>query len=467
MTPCENSQAPLYTSLMDLQCQASQLHVSKCRAYACARRCLESIPHNGLSIEWDEKNPSLENVANYTNQLIQTVVEGLKGIADKQPNPVEDSLRKNNRAFNAATLSLSLFQQNLNNLREIKKDHDRCSAFYANSCAVANAGIFDTAIELANEIGDKTIQAMALAYIATKMAEAGNLDDSIVLANTIADPKQQQVAKKGIAIAYAKSSQIDEAEKLTKTLENPILKAETLKEIAIEAAKAQQHDYAKSLASTISVKTEKNNAFIALVKEKAKDDIDGANALLQNLDSQTLRDRALSHIYLEMVKLGQEEKAIEGARAIESETKRSITLKNISLEQAKQKRSPEALLLAKQIPCPKQKALALIDIYLETRQIALVCETADNVDAEFKDHVLEYSSIELAKRGHLGEAQVLASKIDTLKKQSHALKVISIELAQSQLFSQAVDSAKTVKDPSERAIAFYSIYRIAHSSLLR
>jgi len=359
-------------------------------------------------------------------------------------NAVKTLLRRLGIAFSplppSPTLSLEeRFEQAYQEaIRTVQEDHEALRSLRLKDIAVAmaKAGQFDRALQVAQKIENARSLSSALAEIAAAMAKAGQMEEAaqtfqlaLQVAQKIEDALDRSWALGGIAEALAQAGQFDRALQVAQKIEGAWARSEALKEIAKAMAEAGQFDRALQVAQKIEV---------ALV---------GFGALRE--------------IAVAMAKAGQLDRALRVAQKIEVESDRSWALREIAVAMAEAGQFDRALQVAQKIEVALVGFGALRDIakaMAEAGQFDRALQVAQKIeDAGVRSWALKDIAVAMAKAGQFDLALQVARKIEDESDRSLALSGIAKAMAEAGQFDRAVEVAEMIDDLIKRLQALADI----------
>jgi serine protease Do len=154
------------------------------------------------------------------------------------------------------------FDRALQIAQKIKDELDHSSVLVG---VLAKAGQFDRALQIAQKIEDESARSWALSDIAIVLAKAGQFDRALQIAQKIEDGSVRSWALVGV---LAKAGQFDRALQIAQETENELDHSLALKYIAAAMAEAGQLDRALEVAETIDHPIVRLQALAAIVAAK-------------------------------------------------------------------------------------------------------------------------------------------------------------------------------------------------------
>jgi serine protease Do len=255
-------------------------------------------------------------------------------------NAVKTLLRRLGIAFSplppSPTLSLEeRFEQAYQEaIRTVQEDHEALRSLRLKDIAVAmaEAGQFDRALQVAQKIENELDRSWALSEIAVAMAEAGQFDRALQVAQKIENASARSWALGGIAEALAQAGQFYRALQIAQKIKGARSLSSALAEIAAAMAKAgQMKEAAQTFQLALQVAQKIEDALdhswalreIAVAMAKAGQ-FDRALQVAQKLEDALILNRswALMNIAEAMAEAGQFDRAVDVAEMIDDLIKR-------------------------------------------------------------------------------------------------------------------------------------------------
>ena len=236
---------------------------------------------------------------------------------------------------------------------QIENASDRSLTLACIAEAMAEAGQFDLAIQVAQKIEDERDRSLALREIpkaVAKIAKAGQFDRAIQAAQKIEDASDRSWALAEIAKAMAEAGQFDRALQVAQKIEDASARSLALWEIAEAMAKVGQFDRALQIAQKIGDASARSLALAEIAEamaearqtKRANQVFQLALQAAQKIEDALDRSWALVEIAKALVKAGQTERAnqvfqlaLQAAQKIEDASDRSLTLAEIAKAMAK------------------------------------------------------------------------------------------------------------------------------------
>ena len=224
--------------------------------------------------------------------------------------------------------------------------------------ALAKAGQFDRAIQIAQKIEDALSRSLALKEIALALAKAGQFDRAIQIAQKIENLLDRSLALKEIALALAKAGQFDQAIQIAQKIDEP-WRSLALEEIAVALVKAGQFDQTIQTAQKIEGALALKEIAVALAEVGQ---FYQAIQIAQKIKDALDRSSALEEIAVALAKAGQFYQAIQIAQKIEDALRRSSALHDIAVALAEAGQFYQAIQIARKIMEDEMQAFVLKDI---------------------------------------------------------------------------------------------------------
>jgi serine protease Do len=291
------------------------------------------------------------------------------------------------------------------------------SALMSVAESLAEAGQFDRALQVAQQIGDAWNRSFALKDIAEAMVKAGQtgwaneaFQLALQAAQKIEDASDRSQALREIAEAIAKAGQFDLALQIAQKIEDALVRSLALKDIAEAMAEVGQ--------------TKRANQVFQFALQAA-----------QKIGDASARSFALSVIAEAMAKAGQMEEADQTFRL--------------------------AFQIAQKIKDPLARSFALKDIaeaIAKAGQFDLALQIAQKIeDAWSRSQALAEIVAALAKAGQLDRALRIGQKIEDAQARSWALSRIAVAMAKAGQLDRAVEVSEMIDDPVARLQALAAI----------
>jgi serine protease Do len=338
-----------------------------------------------------------------------------------------------------AMAEAGLFDRALQVAESIVEEDSRARAIASVAQAMAKAGderafaVFERAVQVAQKARD----AMTLRFIVEAMAEARLFDHALQVTQAIADGHEKVMALLATAMEMAKTGDerapalFDQALQVARQAKVPPITLCSLAEGLVEAGFL---DRALQVAQEITEAHERFYALCAVAEAMAKAGDERATHLFDcavqvaQADDEADPSTALSHAVEVMAKVGFLDRALQVARKITDERERYQALLSIAKELAKAGAEPSAIAVfdqalqiartSKEVEDLQQEvAWGMAEVGLFNRAIQLARETCCPLTLRL---IVE----EMARQGELERAFELAQQIDDTLSRFHALVAI-------------------------------------------
>jgi tetratricopeptide (TPR) repeat protein/lipopolysaccharide biosynthesis regulator YciM len=386
----------------------------------------------------------------------------------------------------AALAKAGYFDQAAEVTGSISDNFDRARMFTDLAVAFAQAGdprapaFFDQAAEVTHSIPNAEVnyfgfhtRAFALASLAGALAKAGRFDQAFDIARSISDEGQRGGALAGLALALATTERFDQAFDIARSISDEGQRDGALARLALALATAERFDQAFDIARSISDEGQRNSALASLAPVLAKAGyFDQAADAAHNITDADDRVQALTALATVLAQISDPRAAAildQAAKVAQaghfdraSKVERSITVDEDHLL---------ALVLAHR--ADKDHTLALADLAIALVQAGRfdqATEVADNITYDFyRVAVLSELATVLAQVSDpraaalFDQAAKVAHGIPDDHDRALALARLAAALAQAGHFDIAADITRSITHDAEAAqqLAYAGRYAIA------
>jgi tetratricopeptide (TPR) repeat protein len=219
---------------------------------------------------------------------------------------------------------------------------------------------YQEALQIAQKIEDGWGRSWALREIAIAVAEAGQFDRALQIAQKIDELDRSSV----LVGVLAKAGQFDRALQIAQKIEDASGRSWALSDIAIVLAKAGQFDRALQIAQKIEDESIRSWALVGVLAKAGQ--FDRALQIAQKIEDESIRSWALVGV---LAKAGQFDRALQIAQEeTENELDHSLALKYIAAALAEAGQLDRALEVAETIDHPIARLQALAAIVAAKRE---------------------------------------------------------------------------------------------------
>ncbi|WUC77749.1 hypothetical protein OHS33_04990 [Streptomyces sp. NBC_00536] len=220
--------------------------------------------------------------------------------------------------------------------RAVSHHEERAWALADVARALAGAGDYDAAVELAESITYGDPRAWACADIATALAAAGRHEAAIGIARTIDVPSWQGRTIASIVAAMARGGEHDAAVELIRTLPHPAQRQEARAGIAVALAEVGDFQAAVDSARALTLPVLQARTLAGITRFAAAfGERDAALDLARTIPHAELRAEAFAGIAVAVAEAGDHQDAVELARTITDEDDRTDALAGIAVAAAR------------------------------------------------------------------------------------------------------------------------------------
>ncbi len=387
------------------------------------------------------------------------------------------------------TQAATVFSKALNLAKALKNEE-----LLANVAIIyGKAGQITAALKAVQSIENPVNKAKGLAAIAPLYATAGHqqqanqiLAQSIASINTIPDTFQKTFTQQDITRSFTSSRQYDYASLVAQTIVDDFDRAKALRDIGIQGVQAKDYNKALQIVQTIDSKyIDERNIVLNKVAIALAQGGEYTRALqtaqkIQNFNSTyTYRAKTLAAIAKQYSKAKQPQKAatvfsqaLQTANTLASPDAIAKAKAEIALEYAlagQANKASETLTQAlKLVPNIKDSSLSLAtlqeitNLYLEAGQYNLALQSIKAYNNPvYKNGISQELANKYLDAGQYDQAMQLVNTLTTPEDKTRLLVAIAGKYIQnqqnakaSQALNQALQVAKTLKDPESKVMVF-------------
>lgn len=354
-------------------------------------------------------------------------------------------------------VALTLFKEALRLVSELQNENSRTWMKVQIAEALAHAGQFEWAVEIALTVRRSEFGQKAIRQIAEKIASAGDFEKALQVAELINLQNEREGALVAVAEKMAQVGLYDRALAIVRKVADTNKRSQIICRVAESLAQVGRFEEAVRAAAEIQLSAWRSVAFYAIAERMAEREIYDKAWQIAVTSSEPYIIRA---VLTSMVRRGYADQAIALARSVDDANLRLTALHSVSvaLTQQDQKKAARVLLsecqnLAAKSQDSKEKVIWLAELSVAMSAIGehsgakiLIQEAIKIVeaiaDAELKAQLMNQIAEMLAKAGRLEDALLLAQSIEHWGKRKSAQEQIAMALAEQGQFEQALKVAK-------------------------